>query len=330
MTNLLAQVDKGTKVDFAGKLKENQIDLSRKDTKVLQVNVGKLCNQACHHCHVEAGPGKLRENMSLRTFKRLLELVAKSSISKVDITGGAPELNPNFCFFVGELRKMGVAVIDRCNLTVLFEKGQENTADFLADHEVAIVASLPCYSSANVEKQRGEGVFKKSIDALKLLNKKGYAKDPNKVLDLVYNPVGAHLPPDQATLEKEYKVKLFEDFGISFNQLFCITNMPIKRFLRDLQRQGRYEDYMALLLENFNINAAKNVMCLDLVSVSWDGFLFDCDFNQMLEMGVGRKKLSLWDIDSFQDLEGFDIAIADHCFGCTAGAGSSCSGNTVN
>lgn len=315
---------------FEQKLKTIGLDLKRQPTEILQVNVGKLCNQACLHCHVEAGP-KRKEIMDQRTVDRVLELLSKTStVHTVDLTGGAPEMNPCFRDLVSEVRRLGKNVIDRCNLTVFFEKGQEETPWFLKEHAVKIIASLPCYSKENVEKQRGHGVFDKSIQALKLLNQLGYGKsDPGLILDLVYNPLGAFLPPAQEKLEKDYKAELKELFGIEFNRLFTITNMPIKRFLRDLERQGRLQDYMELLANSFNPLAVDSVMCRNLISVSWDGFLFDCDFNQMLEIPINAKRKSLWDISSLDEFAGDSIAVAQHCYACTAGAGSSCGGALV-
>lgn len=316
---------------FGDTIVNNNVEFSRRSLTTLQVNMGKLCNQACLHCHVEAGPNKKRENMDRLAVDRLLELVDhQSSINTVDITGGAPELNPHFRHFVSELRKRNIDVIDRCNLTVLFEPGQKDTPNFLADNKVKIVASLPCYSADNVDKQRGDGVFEKSINGLLYLNSLGYAKEGSGLkLDLVYNPIGANLPPDQFALEKSYKDKLMMDFGIEFNDLYCITNMPIKRFLFDLIKNKNYEHYMQLLLENFNPVAASNVMCRGLVSVSWDGQIYDCDFNQMLSMPISGKRTTIFDIESFSELEKGSIATGPHCFGCTAGAGSSCSGTTI-
>lgn len=317
--------------DFLKCVKENNVDLSRNKLTTVQINIGKLCNQTCLHCHVEAGPHKKKENMTGDTIEKLLELIDKSGdIELVDITGGAPEMNPHFKTFVAELRARNIRVIDRCNLTVLWEPGQEETASFLAHHNVDVVASLPCYSTKNVDTQRGDGVFEKSIRALQLLNSLGYGKEGTGLnLDLVYNPGGAFLPPDQKTLEADYKKKLMDDFGISFNSLYCITNMPIKRFLFDLKKSKKYEEYMQLLLDNFNPGAANNVMCKDLVSISWDGKIFDCDFNQMLEIPAGYKEKSIFDVKSLADISSDVIATGSHCFGCTAGAGSSCGGTTA-
>ena len=304
--------------------------LERRRLTTLQVNVGKLCNQTCRHCHVEAGPRRT-EQMTRRTAERVVELMdlpGAGDLDLVDITGGAPELSPQFRFLAAEARARGFRVIDRCNLTVLFEPGQEDTAGFLRDHRVEVVASLPCYSSENVTRQRGEGVFGRSIEALQLLNSLGYGREgTGLVLDLVYNPVGAFLPPDQEELQEDYKERLFADFGIVFNRLYTITNMPVKRFLYDLKHSCQLEEYMTLLVNSFNLQAAENVMCRDLVSIGWEGTLYDCDFNQMLEMPVPGPRRSIWDLDSLDEFNSGPIAVADHCFGCTAGAGSSCGGS---
>lgn len=301
--------------------------LLRAGVRTLQVNVGKLCNMACHHCHVEAGP-KQSEIMPSAVAERLIELLRRNpAIELVDFTGGAPELNPHFRWLVEEARALGRRVIDRCNLTVLFEPGLSDMPTFLAAHGVEIVASLPCYSAENLEKQRGRGAFDKSIAALRVLNQLGYGRvGSNLQLSLVYNPVGASLPPDQVTLEAKYKEELSRLFGIEFHGLLTITNMPIKRFAQDLERQGKSEAYMDLLVNHFNAGTVAELMCKSLVSVSWDGTLYDCDFNQMLELPLGAGARSIWELESFTDLDNARIATTGHCFGCTAGAGSSCSG----
>lgn len=312
---------------FQSTIVKNKVRIQRqKDIKVFQVNIGKKCDLACHHCHVEAGP-KRPENMTADTAERLLHVLENSpSIQIVDITGGAPELNPNFRHVAKEARRMGKTVYDRCNLTVLFEPNQEDTAQFLADNGITIVASLPCYEPENVDSQRGKGVFDKSMKGLKILNDLGYGKEGSGLeLHLVYNPVGAHLPPAQATLEQDYRKRLKDSLDISFNQLFTITNMPIKRYVHYLKREGVFDDYMELLVNNFNIQAAENVMCTDMLSISWDGYIYDCDFNQMLDIPINRKVLSIWDIDDVSTLP-TSIAFDNHCYGCTAGSGSSCGG----
>ncbi len=304
-------------------------DLLRAETTTLQVNVGKLCNQACHHCHVDAGP-KRTEIMPANIARRTMEVLAASpSITTVDITGGAPELNPNFRWLVEESQRLGRHVIDRCNLTVLLEQTHEDLAEFLAIRHVEIVASLPCYTPENVDKQRGRGVFEKSMEALRRLNGLGYGQPGSDLkLNLVYNPVGASLPPQQARLEADYKQRLRENHGIEFHHLLTITNMPIHRFEEELQRQGKHDAYMELLKKNFNPATLPGLMCRSLVSVGYDGKLYDCDFNQMLEMELEQPggAPSVWDIESFTGWAGRRIATAGHCFGCTAGAGSSCTG----
>lgn len=314
-------------VPFQETLRRNKIDLRRRPTEILQINVGKLCDLACLHCHVEAGPNRT-EIMSERIAKRLMELLANSpGIHTVDLTGGAPELNPSFRYLVKESRQLGKQVIDRCNLTVLFVAGQEETPYFLKEHRVQIVASLPCYSKENVEAQRGRGVFDKSVRALGLLNELGYGRAGTGLeLDLVYNPVGAFLPPPQEELEADYKKELWELFGVTFNRLLTITNMPIKRFLHQLEREGRLDEYLSLLVTSFNPQTTQDVMCRNLVSVGWNGAIYDCDFNQMLEISLGEKGQTIWEIESFEELQQEKIQFANHCYGCTAGAGSSCGG----
>lgn len=317
-------------ISFEKNLETHGLQMKRGVLRTLQVNVGRLCNLACHHCHVEAGP-KRTENMEGHVVDRVIELLEQSkTIHTVDITGGAPELNPHFRRLVSAGRSLGKNIVDRCNLTVLYEPGQEETAYFLKENQVQVVASLPCYSKENVEKQRGRGVFDKSIEALKLLNGLGYGRqDTNLVLDLVYNPLGPFLPPDQRKLERAYKAELNELFGIEFNRLLTITNMPIRRFLSDLERAGKLTEYMELLSNSFNPAAAEGVMCRSLLSVSWNGELFDCDFNQMLELPLGAGRHTMWDILSFDDFEGKSIRYENHCYACTAGSGSSCGGALV-
>ncbi len=307
------------------------VPLRRSPVTTLQVNVGKLCNQACHHCHVDAGP-KRTEIMVRATAERVIDVLAASpAVETVDITGGAPELNPSFRFLVESVRRSGRKVIDRCNLTVLSQPGTEGLPQFLADNAVELTCSLPCYTAKNVDQQRGKGVFDKSIDALKMLNELGYGKaGTGLALNLVYNPVGPFLPPSQSELEADYKRELASAFGIEFNRLFTITNMPIKRFAADLERRGRSQEYMALLVNHFNPATVAGVMCRSLVSVGWDGAVYDCDFNQMLEISLppGLPR-TIFDLSSTDELAGAPIATASHCFGCTAGSGSSCGGETV-
>lgn len=310
----------------------------------LQINVGKRCNQACHHCHVDAGPLRT-EIMQVATAERVIELMASSpQLRCVDITGGAPELNPSFRSLVDAAVDQGHEVIDRCNLTILEEDGMEDLAEFLAARKVHIIASLPCYGPENVDKQRGNGVFDTSIVALTRLNELGYGQaESGLLLDLVYNPSGAFLPPDQGSLETAYKDVLGREFGIRFNQLLTLTNLPISRFAHSLQRDGQLESYMSLLVNHFNPSTVDGVMCRSLVSVGWDGVLYDCDFNQMLDMPLSlddegiehwapahvshtQRLPTIWDVPSLNVLDARPIVTGSHCFGCTAGAGSSCGG----
>ncbi|MBA3914419.1 MAG: arsenosugar biosynthesis radical SAM protein ArsS [Acidobacteriales bacterium] len=303
--------------------------LRRETVRTFQINVGKLCNQACHHCHVEAGP-KRTEIMETDVAEKTIALLKFSpQITCVDITGGAPELNRNFRYLVEEARRLDRHVIDRCNLTVLYEPDMHDLVSFLASHEVAIVASLPCYTAANVDKQRGRGVFDKSIRALQELNAIGYGLPRSTLqLNLVYNPTGATLPPQQKKLESDYKQQLREHFGIEFHNLFTITNMPIRRFADFLWQNGQHEEYMSLLVNHFNPLIVESLMCRSLISVGWDGKLYDCDFNQMLDLGLGTvtSPKTIWELESFESLAGLEIATGSHCFGCTAGSGSGCGG----
>ena len=294
--------------------------------QVLQINVGKLCNQTCRHCHVDAGPDR-REIMLQETMEQCLKALDSSEIHTVDITGGAPEMNPHFEWFVKEVRSRNRHVIDRCNLTILLASGFTHLPQFLAEHQVEVVASLPCYLEENCDRQRGNGVFRRSIEALQRLNSLGYGRpDQPLTLSLVYNPVGPSLPPDQPGLEAAYREQLKSRFGIEFNRLLTITNMPISRFLDDLLQAGKYETYLEKLIEAFNPKAAEGVMCRTTLSVDWQGNLYDCDFNQMLELPVapGRPR----HIREFKPaaLNGRPIRTGRHCYGCTAGAGSSCQG----
>lgn len=315
---------------FSALLAEYQLDLRRTSTQVLQINVGKKCNQTCVHCHVNAGPMR-REMMTRDTMQRVLGWLASTEIPFVDITGGAPELNPHFRFLVEEARLLQRHVIDRCNLTVFFEEGQETLPDFLAGHEVEIVASLPCYGPENVDAQRGDGVFEKSICALQKLNALGYGRAENLILNLVYNPNGAFLPPPQSVLEADYKTRLQADFGIVFNHLYTITNMPIARFATYLERENKLHDYQEILVTAFNPAAVEGLMCRNTLNIGWRGEVYDCDFNQMLQMPWRDSKnapLYLWDLDP-KIIENRPILTGHHCFGCTAGAGSSCGGALI-
>lgn len=301
--------------------------LSRAQVTALQVNVGKRCDLACHHCHVEAGPNRT-EMMEAATAERVIALLAgNAALASLDLTGGAPELNPHFRDLVAGARALGRQVIDRCNLTVFFQPGQADTPAFLATHGVKVVASLPCYTKENVEQQRGRHVFARSIEALQELNRLGYANgDGSLELDLVYNPLGPVLPPDQSELEATYRDQLQDLFGIRFDHLVTITNMPIKRFAHSLEREGRHEEYLSLLVNHFNPSTVSALMCRHLVSVGYDGALYDCDFNQMLELPLGEAPRTVWDVEDLSRLEGASVATAAHCFGCTAGSGSSCGG----
>lgn len=298
--------------------------LRRRRTSILQVNLGYLCNLSCVHCHVNAGPTRV-EMMNAEVVELVIEVLGQGHIEVLDLTGGAPEMNAHFRHLVRAARALGVTVIDRCNLTILLEPGYEDLDRFLASHGVQVVASLPCYSQENVAKQRGKGVFPDSIEAIRRLNALGYGdKLP---LDLVYNPVGAHLPPPQAALEADYKRELGERFGIRFNRLLTLTNMPISRFGAVLLAQHQFDDYMSLLRAHHNEANLEAVMCRHTMSVDYRGYLYDCDFNQMLDLpqGHGHRRPHLRELLE-GDKEGEIITVADHCFGCTAGAGSSCGG----
>ncbi|MBI4514977.1 MAG: arsenosugar biosynthesis radical SAM protein ArsS [Deltaproteobacteria bacterium] len=300
--------------------------LRRGHVTALQVNVGKLCNMACHHCHVDAGP-KRTEIMPREVAERVAELLALSpAVETLDLTGGAPELNPSFRWMVSEARRLGRHVIDRCNLTVLYERDQEDLADFLAASEVHVIASLPCYGKENVDKQRGDGAFQKSIRALRQLNALGYGESGLQ-LDLVYNPIGGFLPPAQSGLEVRYRDELQRHFGVRFDRLLTITNMPIKRFGAWLEKAGQLEAYMSLLVNHFNPATVAGLMCRSLVSIGWDGRVYDCDFNQMLDVPIGAPRIrTVCDLANLDALTDAKVATGAHCFGCTAGAGSSCSG----
>jgi radical SAM/Cys-rich protein len=306
--------------------------LRRRRVDTLQINLGYTCNQSCVHCHVNAGPSRT-EQMSRETIDAVLDVIVAKDIRTIDVTGGAPELNPHFRDLVREARSRGVHVIDRCNLTILFEPGQEDLASFLAGQQVEIVASLPCYLEDNVDRQRGKGVFDKSVRALQALNDLGYGHDERLPLSLVYNPQGPSLPPPQAALEADYRRMLGERFGIVFTRLYALANMPISRFGSTLISKGEFRDYMARLRAAHRPENVDAVMCRALVSVDWQGYLYDCDFNQMLglplrEDGKGHGRLHLTDWLEL-DLADNPILVADHCYGCTAGQGSSCGGALV-
>lgn len=296
---------------------------------VLQVNVGRLCNQTCHHCHVDAGPDRL-EVMTRDTAEACIRALAATGIPRIDLTGGAPELNPQFRWLVEQSRALGRHVMDRCNLTVLQQRGQEDLAAFLAEQRVEVICSLPYYQERETDRQRGHGVFQRSIDGLRTLNALGYGRpDSGLVLNLVYNPVGAFLPAAQKGLEADFRRQLLRQFGIEFNSLYCITNMPISRFLEFLLQSGNFERYMERLVQAFNPATVPGLMCRTMLSVGWDGRLFDCDFNQMLDLEVGfGAPRNIREFDRAA-LEARRIVTARHCYGCTAGAGSSCGGETI-
>lgn len=298
--------------------------------EIMQVNMGKMCNQVCKHCHVDAGPDR-KEIMTQATMQSILDVLKTTDIQTVDLTGGAPEMNPNFRWFVEEISKLGRHIIVRCNLTIILANPKyHDLPQFFKKHKVEVVSSLPFYTSSRTDRQRGDGVFNKSIEALKLLNEVGYGKsDSGLILNLVYNPAGAFLPPSQEALEKEFKTALKKDFDIEFNSLFAITNLPISRFLDYLVNSGNYESYMQELVDAFNPAAAVSVMCRNTLSIGWDGSLYDCDFNQMLDLKVSESKsqhISEFDLDALNKRE---IIVGRHCFGCTAGNGSSCGGSVA-
>ena len=301
--------------------------VTRQGVDILQVNLGYLCNLSCVHCHVNAGPTRT-EMMTADMVELLLEVASKLGVHTLDLTGGAPELNPEFRRLVCRATEMGLKVIDRCNLTVLFEPGQEDLPAFLAEHEVEVTASLPCYLEENVEEQRGKGVYSSSIEAIRTLNSLGYGQNSRLQLNLVYNPVGQVLPPAKASLEADYKRELGQRYGITFDQLFTITNMPISRFGAVLLSQGQYTGYMGLLRNNFSEDNMAGLMCRSLLSVDWQGFVYDCDFNQMLELPVlaSDSRLHLRDLLDCNSLAGRAIVTGEHCYGCAAGQGSSCAG----
>lgn len=302
--------------------------LSAGQVEVLQVNVGKVCNQTCGHCHVDAGPDR-REAMSPETAAACLRALDSAGIGVLDITGGAPEMNPQFEALVTGARRLGRRVIDRCNLTILRAPGYTHLPEFLAAHEVEIVASLPCYLEENCDAQRGDGVFQRSITALKALNRLGYGVDERLSLTLVYNPLGPSLPPPQEQLEDEYRAALRERYGVEFTRLYTITNLPISRFLDDLLRTNQFERYLRALVDNFNPATVGHLMCRTMISVDWRGNLYDCDFNQMLELPVADGRPRTIHEFSAAALAGRPIRTGRHCYGCTAGGGSSCQGATV-
>ena len=314
---------------FKDKLKEVNIpDIKKGQLKILQLNIGYMCNQTCSHCHVDAGPSR-KEMMSIEVLNRCLNLMIENKIETVDITGGAPEMHPNFSWFVRSIREKTKVdeIIVRSNLTIILaNKKFFDLPNFFADNRIHIISSLPFYNKEKTDNQRGKGVFDKSISALKKLNKVGYGKaNSNLKLDLVYNPSGAFLPPDQSLLEIKFKEKLYTDFKIEFNNLFTITNLPISRFLDYLIASENYEEYMETLVSRFNPNATKELMCKNTISVSWEGYIYDCDFNQMLDLKINSKNSTIFNC-KIEGLVDKKVEVSQHCYGCTAGAGSSCQG----
>ena len=293
----------------------------------LQINIGYKCNQACKHCHVNSSPSRT-EMMSEEILNLIPKIIKKFKIKTLDITGGAPEMNPNFKKLVLSLKNQNINIIDRCNLTIFFEKGYEDLPDFLAENNVIITASLPCYEKENVEKQRGSGVFDKSINAIKILNKLGYGiNETGLQLNLVYNPINPTLPPPQEKLETDYKNILYEKYNITFNNLYTITNMPINRYADFLKMTGELEKYFELLANNFNQKNLKNLMCKKTISVDWEGQIYDCDFNQQLKLKSLNGPKNLYELLNYSSPFNYQIAAKSHCFACTAGAGSSCGGS---
>lgn len=318
----------GSLPTFAAKIKQsNQFPLRPSKIEILQINVGYMCNQVCAHCHVDAGPDR-KEIMTIETMQQCLDVIKNTNVHTLDLTGGAPEMNPNFRWFVEEASKLGVQdFIVRSNLTIILaNKKYHDLPEFFAKHNVHVVSSLPYYKREKTDKQRGDGVFDKSIKALQMLNQVGYGKEgSNLKLDLVYNPSGAFLPTDQKALENDFKKALKEDFNIDFHNLFAITNLPISRFLDYLIASDNYDDYMYALVDAYNSKAVENVMCTNTISVSYDGYLYDCDFNQMLGLKVASVEKHISQFNE-KNLTNRDIIISQHCYGCTAGAGSSCQG----
>ena len=314
---------------FDSKYESIGIGPLKSDTiEIFQINIGKMCNQVCKHCHVDAGPDR-KEIMTKETMRMCIDILKNYEIPIVDLTGGAPELNPNFLWFAEEIKGLNRHIIVRSNLTILVSNGFEAYPKFMADNEIEIISSLPYYTKSNTDRQRGEGVFEKSIQAIRILNELGYGRTEKLKFNLVYNPVGAFLPPKQEALEKDYKRELLNKHGIVFNNLYTITNMPISRYLDYLIASGNYEGYMDKLINAFNPSAARNVMCKNTISVGWDGRIYDCDFNQMLELPVDHGAPAHLRDFNFNKLEKRLIVTKQHCFGCTAGAGSSCGGATT-
>ena len=318
-------------IPFQQKLNENGLyPLKPTNIEIFQVNIGKMCNQVCKHCHVDAGPDR-KEIMTKETMQQCLEALKKNpSLKTVDLTGGAPEMNPDFRWLVEEIKKLDRHIIVRCNLTIILaNKKYHDLPQFYKQHYIEVVSSLPFYTQDRTDRQRGNGVFEESIKALQMLNEVGYGKEgTGLILNLVYNPAGAFLPPSQEALKREFKNSLMGKYGIEFNNLFAITNLPISRFLDYLLQTGNYENYMEKLVNSYNPVAAANVMCRNTVSVGWDGYLYDCDFNQMLELKVACSCKHVADFNT-NDLNNREIIVGQHCYGCTAGSGSSCGGTVA-
>lgn len=310
--------------------KSGLFPLSATDVEVFQVNLGKMCNQTCKHCHVDAGPDR-KEIMTKETMQDCLKALKNSEIPTIDLTGGAPEMNPNFKWFVTETKKLGRHILVRSNLTILTTRSFADYSQFFKENQIEVISSLPYYLEENTDAQRGKGVFQKSIEALKKLNDLGYGQENSGlILNLVYNPVGAFLPPDQHAVEADYKRELKNRYGIIFNNIFTITNMPISRFLAYLIKSGNYSKYMNKLYNSYNPAAAKNVMCRTTLSISWDGYMYDCDFNQMLNLTVNHGAPFHIKDFNMEQLKNRQIVTGQHCYGCTAGAGSSCGGATAD
>ena len=318
-------------IPFQQKLEENGLyPLKPTNIEIFQVNIGKMCNQVCKHCHVDAGPDR-KEIMTKETMQQCLEALKNNpSLKTVDLTGGAPEMNPDFRWLVEEIKKLDRHIIVRCNLTIILaNKKYHDLPQFYKQHHIEVVSSLPFYTQDRTDRQRGNGVFEESIKALQMLNEVGYGKEgTGLILNLVYNPAGAFLPPSQEALKREFKNALMGKYGIEFNNLFAITNLPISRFLDYLLQTGNYENYMEKLVNSYNPVAAGNVMCRNTVSVGWDGYLYDCDFNQMLELKVACSSKHIADFNT-NDLNNREIIVGQHCYGCTAGSGSSCGGTVA-
>ena len=308
-------------------MKKNFPKINKEIINTLQINIGYKCNQACSHCHVNSSPLRT-EMMSEEIINLIPKIISKYNIKTLDITGGAPELHPKFKNLILSLRNQDVDIIDRCNLTIFFEKGYEDLPEFLADNKVTITASLPCYEKDNVEKQRGYGVFDKSINAIKILNNLGYGRNDNELqLNLVYNPINPILPGPQESLESDYKRILFSKYRITFNRLYTITNMPINRYAEYLNRKGELEKYFNLLIDNFNQSNLVNLMCKNTISVDWQGQIYDCDFNQQIKLKSGEGPKNLFELLDYSSPFDYNIAVNKHCFACTAGTGSSCGGS---